>query len=250
RRNRRVLEGSLPDTTDVRGRRGILVSNEPGSYLSKPHGESRTTAAWLAAWRRQTRASVVSGETLEDQAGAAEPRVRARYGSREVLVPEPPVSRHSGRCSAIVARSMLKAPYHSAGSAIIAATGTVQRRSVVAPQTTTTTATGRRASSGIGTAAHVPSRPDTVLSTVSQSDQAFGMNTAEATMIMPVATSAVASWFHSRRTANHSRPTPGVTFVSSTNDHAAGQRKPTTTATAIRISMFPPASSISANTTP
>ena len=37
------------------------------------------------------------------------------------------------------------------------------------------------------------------------------------------------------------QPDPGVTLVRSTNPHAAGQRKPTTIATAMRISMLPPA---------
>ena len=53
---------------------------------------------------------------------------------------------------------MVRLPYQSAGRAIIPATGTVQRRSVPAPQTTTATAIGSRARNGIGMAAHVPSR--------------------------------------------------------------------------------------------
>src|SRR5215207_6997789 len=102
-------------------------------------------------------------------------------------MPEPPVSLHSGRCRAMVASSMLNAPYHRAGRATMPATGTVHRRFVVAPHTTIAAATGRRAISGIGTAAHVPSRPDTVLRTVNHSDQAPGMNTADAATIIPVA---------------------------------------------------------------
>jgi hypothetical protein len=37
-----------------------------------------------------------------------------------------------------------------------------------------------------------------------------------------VAPSAIASERHSRRTTNQSNPTPGVIFVSTTNDHVHG----------------------------
>ena len=62
-----------------------------------------------------------------------------------------------------------------------------------------------------------------------------------------VAASAIARWPHSRRTANHRSPTPGVIFVSRISAHAAGQRKPSTIAAAARMWMLPPAMSIAAN---
>ena len=58
-----------------------------------------------------------------------------------------------------------------------------------------------------------------------------------------VAPSAIARFRHSRRTANQSRPMPGVTLVSRMSAQAAGQRKPTTMATASRSEMLPPDSS-------
>ncbi len=65
-----------------------------------------------------------------------------------------------------------------------------------------------------------------------------------------VVASAIASGRHSRRTTNHRRPIPGVTFVRSTNAQADGQRKPRTIATASSSSMLPPASSIAAKVIP
>ena len=50
---------------------------------------------------------------------------------------------------------------------------------------------------------------------------------------------AIASARHSRRNANHSKPIPGVTFVSRTNDQVAGHWKPLTIASASRIWMLP-----------
>ncbi len=47
-----------------------------------------------------------------------------------------------------------------------------------------------------------------------------------------VAPSAMPSARHSRRTANHSSPTPGVTFVSSIRAHIQGYRKPSRMAAA------------------
>ena len=58
-----------------------------------------------------------------------------------------------------------------------------------------------------------------------------------------VTPATVASDRHSRRTTNQSRPIPGVTFVNRTNNHAAGQRKPSTTAAASRMWMLPAYSS-------
>src|SRR3954447_25056122 len=117
---------------------------------------------------------------------------------------------------------MLNPPYHSAGSAIIDAAGTTQRRFVRAPQTIRATATGRRNQKGIGTAAQVPSRPAAELRTENHSAQAAGMKTADTAMTPSVAPRAIPSDRHSPRTANQSRPIPGVTFVSSTNAQVAG----------------------------
>jgi hypothetical protein len=55
---------------------------------------------------------------------------------------------------------------------------------------------------------------------------------------------------HSCRTTNQSSPIPGVIFVSRTSDHVHGQRNPSTIAAASSRWMLPPASSISASTTP
>src|SRR3954462_3064542 len=61
--------------------------------------------------------------------------------------------------SGITASSIDSPPYQSAGSASIDATGTVQRRSVRAPQTTVAIAIGRRIRSGRGSDAQVPFLP-------------------------------------------------------------------------------------------
>ena len=53
--------------------------------------------------------------------------------------------------------------------------------------------------------------------------------------IAAVAPSAKASARHSRRTANHSTPMPGVTFVMNISVHDADQRKPTTIATVEQV---------------
>src|SRR5439155_306454 len=74
-----------------------------------------------------------------------------------------------------------------------------------------------------------------------------GSSTNEPAAMTAVAPSAIASARHSRRTANQRRPTPGVTFVNSTIDHAAGQRNPSTIAAASKSEMFPPATSIAVN---
>ena len=65
-----------------------------------------------------------------------------------------------------------------------------------------------------------------------------------------VAPSAIASSRHSRRTTNHSKPMPGVIFVSSTSAHIHGQRNASTMAAASRRWMLPPASSIAPSTMP
>ena len=130
------------------------------------------------------------------------------------------------------------------------ATGTVQRRFVWAPQTTSATANGSRTRNGIGTAAQVPSRPAIRDSTSPHSNQASGSVTKDTATIRAVAPSAMASCRHSPRTTNHKSPIPGVIFVSSTSAQVAGQRKPSTIAAARSRWMLPPASSIRLRTTP
>ena len=130
------------------------------------------------------------------------------------------------------------------------ATGTVQRRSVRAPQTTTAIAMGSRTRSGTGTAAQVPSRPAMLTRTETQSAQAHGIIAQETPATAAVAPSAIPRLRHSRRTANQSRPMPGVTFVRSTRPQAAGQRNPMTMATASSSEMLPPTSSSAARSTP
>ena len=76
------------------------------------------------------------------------------------------------------------------------------------------------------------------------SAQSDGLIANETATIAAVAPSAIARFRHSRRTANHSSPTPGVTFVSSTNAHVAGHRNPTTIATAMNAWMLPIATSM------
>ena len=106
------------------------------------------------------------------------------------------------------------------------ATGTVQRRSVRAPQTTIEIANGSLTRNGMGTAAHVPSRPATWVRTPIQSTHAHGMIAADVATTMTVAPSAIARLRHSRRTANQISPIPGETLVSRMSAQAAGQRKP------------------------
>ena len=65
-----------------------------------------------------------------------------------------------------------------------------------------------------------------------QSRQASGATTNEIPAMTAVVPSANASGRHSRRTANHRRPTPGVTLVSSTNAQVPAQRNPSTIAAA------------------
>src|SRR5215203_1943488 len=122
----------------------------------------------------------------------------------------------------MTASSIDSDPYHRAGNASMLATGTVHRRFVRAPHTTTTIATGKRTTNGIGTDAHVPSLPTLAWRTSIQSSQAPGMMTAETATMAAVVPSAMASERHSPRTTNHSRPMPGVILVNRTKVHAAG----------------------------
>ena len=139
---------------------------------------------------------------------------------------------------------MERPPYQSAGSASIADTGTVQRRFVLAPQITRATAKGSRTMNGMGTAAQVPFLPTLLARTCGQRYHASGSRTNETATTAAVDSSATASEPHSRRTTNHSSPIPGAIFVRSTNDQAAGQRNPSTIATATSSSMLPPQISI------
>jgi len=72
-----------------------------------------------------------------------------------------------------------------------------------------------------------------------QSNQRPGAKTNDRPTTRSVAPTAIVRDRHSRRTANHSSPTPGVTFVRRMNAQAAGYRKPTTIASAMSISMLP-----------
>ena len=103
---------------------------------------------------------------------------------------------------------------------------------------------GKRIASGTGTAAHVPFLPTFEASTCGQRSHASGWNAAETATMATVAPSAIARDRHSRRTANHSSPTPGVILVSSTKDQAAGHLNPSTIATATSNSILPPQISI------
>ena len=130
-----------------------------------------------------------------------------------------------GRVHRRVRQSGADGGSHSAtGSAAQAwrARTTVQRRSVRAPQVTSTTAADRRDHRGSETA-NWPTvapvwRPRNAEPVRPQScgvdERGHGTSTA-------VAPSAIASERHSRRTANHSSPTPGVTLVSRTNAQVA-----------------------------
>ncbi len=152
--------------------------------------------------------------------------------------------------SGITASRIDSDPYHSAGSASIAPTGTTQRWLRGAPQAMSSTPIGPRTSSGIGTAAHVPPLPVFEASSETQSRHASGINAIDTRAMAAVAPSAIASCRHSRRSTNHSSPTPGVIFVSSTSAHVHGQRNPATIATASTSDTLPPAISMAPTTSP
>ena len=107
------------------------------------------------------------------------------------------------------------------------ATGTVQRRSVRAPQTTTATAIGRRTIEW-DRARPPTSGPDRRWTSGrrSHSSHAPGTIAAETAMTAAVAPSAMPRFRHSPRTANQSKPIPGVTLVNRMSAQTrAGQRK-------------------------
>jgi hypothetical protein len=130
------------------------------------------------------------------------------------------------------------------GMASVAATRTVQRRSVRAPQATSASAPTSRIGSGIGKCSPSGSTPTIERRATTHWPQSAGARAHETALSAAVAPSAMASDRHSLLTANQTRPTPGVTFVSRTNDHAAGQRNPTTTAAPMRRLTLPAESSI------
>ena len=139
------------------------------------------------------------------------------------------------------ATRITKTFHHSAGAAIVAATGTSQSRSVRAPKATTTRATTRRIGSEIWIAAggtSIAAGAWTVIASMN-SRQSCGARTNETAVTAAVAPSAIASCRHSRRNANQARPMPGVIFVRRTTDQVAGHRKPTTIASAIRRLTLP-----------
>jgi len=125
--------------------------------------------------------------------------------------------RHRG----ITATSMDSEFTQIAGSASMAATGTIAGRLRQAPITTSPAAAANLGRTGI-------SRTDgRVVSTLpasirNQRIQRSGSRTKVITTIAAVTARAVANWRHSRRKANHSRPTPGVTLVRRAHAHEAG----------------------------
>ncbi len=78
-----------------------------------------------------------------------------------------------------------------------------------------------------------------MISDCTHSIQAAGWSAPEIATTTTVAPAASTRLRHSRRSANHRIPIPGVTLVRSTNAHVAGQRKPTTIASASSRWMLP-----------
>ena len=111
---------------------------------------------------------------------------------------------------------------YGTGIAIAAPTGTVHRRSVRAPHATMTAPTATRSHSGPGSVHNGNVTPALSRRLSTHSNQADGMITNETRATAAVAPIAIPSERHSRRTANHSSPTPGVTFVRRMKAHAAG----------------------------
>ena len=133
----------------------------------------------------------------------------------------------------------------STGSAMNDATGTVHRRDVRAPQMTTSAAIGMRTTSGMRMTEGVrpnpvaPPEPLFERSTSIHWVHNLGEARSLSAITRAVAETAIARCAHSRRTANQSRPIPGVTLVNSTNAHVQGQRNPRTMAAASSRWMFP-----------
>src|ERR1035437_5812913 len=118
------------------------------------------------------------------------------------------------------------------GMAAAVATGTTQRRSVRAPQTTSAAAATRRSHSGGKRKLYQSFEPAPascdVVRNFTQSHHALWAMANDTAEIIAVAPRAQASDRHSRRTTNQSSETPGVTFVSRPMDHRAGYSKPRT----------------------
>ena len=142
--------------------------------------------------------------------------------------PSPGRQPASGTAATITASTF----HHRNGTDRATATGRTHARSVRAPQTTTRAATAIRNGSEIGTAWRGTSTvaDSWVLEASMNPDHRSGARTRLTPAITAVAPSAIPRFRHSRRTTNHSRPTPGVILVSRMNAHAAGRRMPTTTA--------------------
>ena len=130
-------------------------------------------------------------------------------------------------------RSIEKESIHRTGRASIAASGTVHRRSVRPPQAAITPATAIRGRSQLAGFAVVGEEGDPV------APQLRGDDERDAGDKGGHPDRAVASAVHSRRTANQTSPTPGVTLVSCTNDQVPAHRKPSTIAAASSRWMFP-----------
>src|SRR5262245_27150035 len=135
---------------------------------------------------------------------------------------------------------------------MVEAMGTSQRQPRRPAQNASAAATGARSTSGPRTQAHSEPTPALETSEPIQSAHRLGAPataaiTKDTSAIAAVEPMAIASARHSRRATNQNSPTPGVTLVSRTNAHAAGQRNPATIATAISASMFPRARSRTTN---
>ena len=85
--------------------------------------------------------------------------------------------------------------------------------------------------------------PSTTSASANQSAQALGLRTYDTATTASVNATAIPAARHSRRTTNHSQPTPGVIFVRTGNAHTTGARSATTNAAASRKWMFPTHSS-------
>ena len=107
------------------------------------------------------------------------------------------------------------------GSASMAATGTIAGRLRDAPSATSPAATASLGRTGTSrTEGRVV--PTLLASIRNQRSHRSESMTKEIATIAAVTARAVPNWRHCRRKANHNRPTPGVTFVSSTQAHEAG----------------------------
>ena len=128
---------------------------------------------------------------------------------------------------------------HPTGTAIAPPTGTVHFRFVRAPQATMTAPIAARSQTGTGSTGRLTAVSRFLSRTSAHWNHSPGASTNDTAAIAAVAPRAIASERHSRRTTNQTNPTPGDTFDSRTNAHAAGQRNPATIAAPMRISTLP-----------